>query len=1103
MKKHLLVTAALWLGATACVLNPPGVCDGPDDCKAGTSCVIAAGATEGLCLENTARPCDLNCGEGFSCKVSEAGVEGCQLAEGQTVSVTVTSPAAGAVFGREPISLACTASGPQLAGLKFLVTPPSGEVVELPAVQVGAGPHTATYEPAAGVEGSHAVVCEAMFGPAGFEQRVPSSPGTFGVDATAPEITSTSPTAWYRREGTATVTATIVDGGTPASGVASATLVIGSLTVTGTAGAGGTYTFVVDLTQVGSPTTAGVVSYELRSADQAGNEADPVAGGLQIDATAPVVSWTPDLDWHARAGTVTVTATASSEATGAPIATAVLSDVDGTEPTAGMLVGGDWSFALDPTRYLPAGGEAEVPLRLAVTDAAGNSATVDGFVRLDDRAPQLTFATDGSWNARAASVPVTVTAVDGAGVSPTTVRVQGGSPCPPGPSNTFTCTVSTANAASGQETLALAFTIEAADVLAHSTTANGTLKVDDLAPVVTLAVDGTWYRRDATVVVRGTAADSGAGIATGTIPQLEVRLGTTLARTIAGLYDPTDGAITFQVPGDVAPAGATTPTISVTARINDAVGKLGASLPANQFRVDDQPPSVTGVSVRYPAQPVAAGKLLRRDPTSQARHEGAVCATVSDAGSGLATGGVVLVYTRNDGTDAAVAASGSVDTRCGSATHSFPLDASDMKFSGAKPAGGTYAAEDMIPFQVRADDDVANRVSSAGNVQVTRKLWERAPGAAVRVIGSPAVTSDLVYVSLADLGRPNLFALEKQGGAARWSTTVAGTPTTPPAVGTSQTFVASEAAGNNTVSAYARSANGTTTSLWTCSTTGSVRGALGIAQWNWGGSSKEMVVSAAQTAIRAAYQNGATCISSAVSAAGLTPSSSTIAIDNLRVWFGGTVGRIGSVLADPAGEFFEATQSLTLGAQTIPGVAIRANGNAYVISGRIDEVNTNMTSVGTASASGVPTAPPSLLDDPRAFLGTDAGILYRYPAAAPNAPFPVTMPGSPAPAIRSTPTLGAAGGLYLVTDDGAVRAYTTAGVAQWSYETGAGLSDSSSLPLDCSGVLYAGTSDGRVIALVTDDLGLADSNWPRYQHDNRNTGNTATEIWTAGGVCRD
>ena len=74
------------------------------------------------------------------------------------------------------------------------------------------------------------------------------------------------------------------------------------------------------------------------------------------------------------------------------------------------------------------------------------------------------------------------------------------------------------------------------------------------------------------------------------------------------------------------------------------------------------------------------------------------------------------------------------------------------------------------------------------------------------------------------------------------------------------------------------------------------------------------------------------------------------------------------------------------------------------------------------------------------------------------------------------------------------------GTVTWSFITPATVMV---LTLDCTGALYAAGGD-TVFALVTDmmsvpnNAGLADTPWPKFQRDSRNTGNA--DITTKFGV---
>src|SRR5690606_20797447 len=73
---------------------------------------------------------------------------------------------------------------------------------------------------------------------------------------------------------------------------------------------------------------------------------------------------------------------------------------------------------------------------------------------------------------------------------------------------------------------------------------------------------------------------------------------------------------------------------------------------------------------------------------------------------------------------------------------------------------------------------------------------------------------------------------------------------------------------------------------------------------------------------------------------------------------------------------------------------------------------------------------------------------------------------------------------------------------EWSSIWHVDLNGTVSQPLvvGCDGVIYGVTSN-QMFAIVSDSIGLAQSAWPRYQHDNRNSGDADFKIWN--GYCID
>ncbi len=91
--------------------------------------------------------------------------------------------------------------------------------------------------------------------------------------------------------------------------------------------------------------------------------------------------------------------------------------------------------------------------------------------------------------------------------------------------------------------------------------------------------------------------------------------------------------------------------------------------------------------------------------------------------------------------------------------------------------------------------------------------------------------------------------------------------------------------------------------------------------------------------------------------------------------------------------------------------------------------------------------------------------------------------------IRSTPAVGADGTIYFCDLNGWVYALRSDGTLRWSYQTGGG-SDAilSSPAITSDGIIYVGSRDHKLYALKGDSPGLAASAWPKFSHDNQNTG---------------
>ena len=94
--------------------------------------------------------------------------------------------------------------------------------------------------------------------------------------------------------------------------------------------------------------------------------------------------------------------------------------------------------------------------------------------------------------------------------------------------------------------------------------------------------------------------------------------------------------------------------------------------------------------------------------------------------------------------------------------------------------------------------------------------------------------------------------------------------------------------------------------------------------------------------------------------------------------------------------------------------------------------------------------------------------------------------------ISSTPSIGSDNIIYFGSQDNKFFAVNPNGTEKWVFETEAG--GNSSAAIDSAGTIYFGSSDGNLYAIYSESKGLANSPWPKFRHDNRNTGNVKTLV---------
>ncbi|WP_257448766.1 putative metal-binding motif-containing protein [Archangium lipolyticum] len=136
--------------------------------------------------------------------------------------------------------------------------------------------------------------------------------------------------------------------------------------------------------------------------------------------------------------------------------------------------------------------------------------------------------------------------------------------------------------------------------------------------------------------------------------------------------------------------------------------------------------------------------------------------------------------------------------------------------------------------------------------------------------------------------------------------------------------------------------------------------------------------------------------------------------------------------------------------------------------------------------------------------GSSGTELHRFPLGGGGT---ATVKGGFSGSNFTTPVLGRDGTLY--SNVGTLSAWSSADLsARWSVSLPSGIPTGYEMTLDCArdtsgtqisgrpGVLYMPAySDRRLYAFVVDSPGLdASAQWPKFQHDVRNTGNPATPV---------
>ena len=167
--------------------------------------------------------------------------------------------------------------------------------------------------------------------------------------------------------------------------------------------------------------------------------------------------------------------------------------------------------------------------------------------------------------------------------------------------------------------------------------------------------------------------------------------------------------------------------------------------------------------------------------------------------------------------------------------------------------------------------------------------------------------------------------------------------------------------------------------------------------------------------------------------------------------------------------------------------AIGADGTVYISS---SSAGSQVCALGGEAGTkkwGFPTGggvfdSPAIGADGTVYVGSADGQVYALSEATGAKEWEFKTGG-----IRSTPAIGVDGTLYVSSTDGKLYALEAAsGATKWTFSTGGGVS---SPTIGADGTVYLGSQDGKVYAVASSSVGgLADSPWPKYKADARNTG---------------
>lgn len=507
------------------------------------------------------------------------------------------------------------------------------------------------------------------------------------VDSTNPSVTaavvamaSPATVGWVRRNGSYTVYANATDAGSPASGIATVTANVSSLTpgttslslpaCTSSCSIGGvTYAYKSAATTAGSAIADGSASVSLTAADKAGNTAAGSATAT-IDSTVPavtgavVVNTTPSDAGYVKPGNNYVVYANASDAGGVVTVTTDVSALTAgqtalalsactTSCTYGGVTYGYKSASKTAGAAIAAGPTA---FTVTATDKAANATTGTYSVAVDATGPTIsgvavanTTTNVAGWLRKSGAYIVYANASDPSGVSSVKANVTtltSGQTALALSACTTGCTVggvtygyksASKTAGSTLAAGAVSFTVTATDGVSNTATANGSGTVDNTAPTASaeaIAPTATsvpgYIAQGATYMVYTNATDATSGVYSVTASVKNVTTGQTALALPACVSACTIGGVVrgYASAPLAANASLTGTSKTWTVTVTDLAGNTVTSA-SQTVTIDNTLPTVV---ITFPTSSYAGGWLTGCGTATTAD----ICGTAADAGSGVA-----------------------------------------------------------------------------------------------------------------------------------------------------------------------------------------------------------------------------------------------------------------------------------------------------------------------------------------------------------------------------------------------------------------------------------------------------------------------------------